>query len=88
MIACGASKNRDSSRRPKRVTDFRDQLRNNPIQDNSEGLIDKRVLCELALLAIEDGMQALRAHVDDLIPEAKQKMRYSYGENERFLRPN
>jgi DNA-binding NtrC family response regulator len=64
-------------RRAQWLIDFRAQIRNNPVQEKWQPVIDNRLLCEQALVAIEDGMQTLRMHADDLMADAKERMRYS-----------
>jgi DNA-binding NtrC family response regulator len=65
-------------RREQWMADFRNQIRNNPVQGKSEALVENRLLCEQALVAIEGGMQALRAHASELVVEAKERMRSSH----------
>jgi DNA-binding NtrC family response regulator len=63
------------ARREKWMTDYREQLRNNPIRGTWENaLIDNRLMCEQALVAVEGSMQALRAYAGDLAAEARQRM--------------
>jgi DNA-binding NtrC family response regulator len=61
-------------RREKWMTDFRQQLCNNPIGDKSESLRENRTLCQQSLLAIEAGMQVLRVHAEDLVNDATERM--------------
>jgi hypothetical protein len=63
------------ARRENWMVGYREQLRNNPIQCTSEVLMDNRLMCERALVAVESSMLALRAHAGDLVAEAIERIR-------------
>ena len=66
------------ARRWKWVTDYRDQLQRNLIQDNSEVLrseiYDNRVMREQALVAIEGSILVYRTQADNRVSEARKRM--------------
>jgi hypothetical protein len=72
-------------RRTQWLIDFRAQLRSNSVQDKWQPAIDNRLLCEQALVAIEDGMQTLRMHAGDLISDAKERMVHSSREKAKLI---